>query len=211
MIIIDFDDTLFDTQGFKHELVRSLESLGISAELFWQTYNEARMLTDGNFSYSFERHARILERQGFDYDKVLQNFSLVKAKVKYFLFSDTIDFLESLKKSGHDLYLLSLGDSNFQKLKLEQCGIEKYFKQVFFRGKDKELVVKEILDKNKKSDIFFINDKIKENLKIKNYFSQIKIILKQNSSLDEDKYKNSGLVFFKTLTKIKEYVTDKLK
>ncbi|MDD2656751.1 MAG: HAD hydrolase-like protein [Patescibacteria group bacterium] len=211
MFIIDFDDTLFDTQKFKQELASSLLSLEIGEKLFWQTYAEARILSDGTFSYSFERHASILEREGFDYKQVLDNLNKVKEKIKFFLFEDAIYFLESLKESKQDLYLLSLGDENFQKLKVEECSISKYFKQVFFRGKDKELVVKEILAENKDTNVFFINDKIEESQKIKNDFQSIEVILKQAVTLTEEKYKKSGLKYFKTLTEIKEYVTNELK
>ncbi|MFA7245417.1 MAG: hypothetical protein WC070_04555 [Candidatus Magasanikbacteria bacterium] len=211
MFIIDFDDTLFDTQKFKQELASSLLSLGIGEKLFWQTYAEARILSDGNFSYSFERHASILDREGFDYKQVLDNLNKVKEKINNFLFEDAIYFLESLKESKQDLYLLSLGDENFQKLKVEECRISKYFKQAFFRGKDKELVVKEILAENKDSkdsNVFFINDKIEESQKIKNDFPEVKVILKQAVTLTEEEYKKSGLKYFKTLTEIKEYVTN---
>jgi len=211
MIIIDFDDTLFDTQKFKKELSFCLLDIGIDEKMFWQTYAEARILSDGNFSYSFERHASILEREGFDYKQVLDNLNNVKEKINNFLFEDTIYFLESLKKSKQDLYLLSLGDENFQKLKVGECSISKYFKQVFFRGKGKELVVKEILAENKDSNVFFINDKIEESQKIENDFPEIKVILKQAVTFTEEEYKNSGLKYFKTLTEIKEYVSNKLK
>ena len=209
MFIIDFDDTLFDTQEFKQAMVKSLESVGVSRKLFWQTYIEARMLVDGSLSYSFERHARILEKQGFDYNEVLRNFNLIN--IKNFLFLDAIDFLESLKKMDQDLYLLSLGDEFFQKLKVGQCNIEKYFKKVFFLSKNKELAVKEILDENSDSNIFFINDKIEENLKIKNDFPEIEIILRQSSNIPDEEYKSSGIIYFQNLTEIKKYVTDKLK
>jgi len=202
MIIIDFDDTLFDTQKFKQELASSLVSLGIGKELFWQTYAEARIMSDGNFSYSFERHANILEKEGFDCEQVLNNLNKVIEKIKNFLFDDTIDFLESLKKSEQDLYLLSLGDESFQKLKVGECDIAKYFKKVFFRDKDKELVVEEILAENKDSNIFFINDKIEESQKIKKDFPNIEVILKQAVTFAEEEYKNGGLKYFKTLAQI---------
>lgn len=210
MIIVDFDDTLFGTQKFKQALVKSLAGLGVSEELFWQTYSEARILENGSFSYSFSRHAKILEKQGFDYNGILGKFNLVK--IKDFLFVDTVEFLEYLKKIGQDLYLLSLGDDNFQKLKVEECGIGSYFKKVFFRGKDKGLVVKEILQEcGEDSNIFFINDKIEESKKIQQDFPELKIILKQVSGAEEEEYRNSGIIYFQTLTEIKKYVTNKLK
>ena len=211
MIIIDFDDTLFDTQKFKKELSFCLLDVGIDEKMFWQTYAEARILSDGNFSYSFKRHASILEKEGFDYKQVLDNLNKVKEKINNFLFEDAIYFLESLKESKQDLYLLSLGDENFQKLKVEECGIAKYFKKVFFLGKDKELIVKEIFQENKDSNVFFINDKIEESQKIKKDFPNINVILKQAVTLTEEEYKNSGLKYFLDLTSIKEYVTNKLK
>ena len=130
MFIIDFDDTLFDTQNFKKELAYSLKNIGVDEKLFWQTYKEARMLPDRNFSYSFERHADILEKKNFNKKQILENLNEVKSKIKKFLFPDTKIFLEYLQSFHQELHLLSLGDKDFQEIKVNNCEIEKYFDSV---------------------------------------------------------------------------------
>ena len=42
MFIIDFDDTLFDTHAFKHARLEAVKNLGVSEDLYWETYKKAR-------------------------------------------------------------------------------------------------------------------------------------------------------------------------
>ena len=52
MYIFDFDDTLFNTQAFKHARLQVLKKIGVSEELYKETYVKARNDADGDFVYS---------------------------------------------------------------------------------------------------------------------------------------------------------------
>ena len=82
MFIVDFDDTLFDTQAFKEARCRALKECGVSEELFWETYRQARHSPDGLSTYSNNRHAEILVERGFEKACVLDAFDRVtKARI----------------------------------------------------------------------------------------------------------------------------------
>ncbi len=210
MFIIDFDDTLFDTQAFKLARLEALKSIGVGEELFWQTYKQAYSDSNGKFTYNDRRHAQFLALAEFDEDKVFEKLAQVSDNLQKFLFVDAVDFLESLKKYGQSMILLSLGDPYFQELKLGGAKIRDYFTHVFMADESKEKILEEILNFERADKIWLINDKVEETKLLVNKFPVIKPILKVSSSINFDDYINSGLSYFKTLSEIKDYVSQSI-
>ena len=214
MFIIDFDNTLFNTttdkNNFREVRVRELGKLDISEELYQKTYGLARnekMVERA--MYNDERHAEVLSQYGFDKQKVLQVLkSTMSEKLKTFLFPDTLDFLEVLKKKGLPLILFSLGDPEFQYLKLKGCGIEHYFDRVFMTSDPKKDVMNELLKNVHEQEVWFINDKVEETVEICDTFPQIKAILKISTNSTMQEYVDSSLPFFKTLAEINKYIEE---
>ena len=200
MFVIDFDDTLFKTTGensFKQARIQELAKLGASQEIYVQSYEQARKRKDGTYAYSNERHAKILGKYGFDVKQVLNALQKTTGeRLKDFLFEDTIEFLEKLKTLHQPLILLSLGDPEFQKTKVNDSGIAKYFDEVFTVDKDKREVIRELKKTNEK--IWLVNDKIQESQDILNEFKDINIVLKNS--------KQDNLPCFDTLLQIYEYI-----
>ena len=95
MFIIDFDDTLVDTRiGYSQARIKALEKIGVSENMHKKSYLEARAKNE-IIVYNHQRHAKILESYGFDYDtiySILEQFTTKKILKKY-LFSDSINFL----------------------------------------------------------------------------------------------------------------------
>lgn len=212
MFIVDFDDTLFDTQAFKEARCRALEKCGVSEDLFWQTYREARMSPEGIFTYSNSRHAEVLVEHGFEEACVLDAFDRV-SNVKLmtsFLFKDTVPFLEYLRSHKRPLVLLSLGDPAAQELKVRGSGIHDYFDRVFFVDADKVAVVTELLTSVHEHEAWFINDKVRETKEIAERFPNLHMVLRQPASASAEDYVMSGLPYFKTLTEIQAYVAKHL-
>ncbi|TSC83787.1 MAG: Uncharacterized protein G01um101413_927 [Parcubacteria group bacterium Gr01-1014_13] len=165
MFIIDFDDTLFDTHGFKQVLTNLPEDL----------YKESE-------------------------------------KIKNFLFPETISFLEFLKETNQPIVLLSLGEDNWQKMKIDITGIAKFFHSIHITAEDKELSVSKILnDFTAEKDIWFINDKIEETKKIIQHFPSLKPILKMSPRWPEEEYKLSLMPYFSSLIEIQQYVKQQIK
>lgn len=208
MFIIDFDDTLFDTQAFKTARVNKLEELGVSEERFWQTYKEAYHDEEGGlFLYNDERHSKALAKRGFDESAVSGAFKFVNSDIKSFLFSDTIDFLEQLKQTGDKLILLSLGDPEFQKMKVYGAGVDKYFDDIYTQNAGKESVIESILNNQKQGgQVWLINDKIEESKRLVLQFPSLKPVLRKSPVFGEDQYKNSAMPYFFNLNQVKEYV-----
>lgn len=207
MFIIDFDDTLFDTQAWKQARLDIIKEMGISEEIYWETYKQARRDGKGNFVYSDRRHAQFLAVFGFDEDKIVEKFSEVSAELYKFLFSDTVDFLESLKKYDQPMILLSLGDPNFQEFKLDGAGIRRYFNHIFMVSEPKDKALSDIFKFEKADNVWFVNDKVEETKDLVGKFPVLKPVLKISKSINSEEYLNSGLPYFKTLTEIKDYVS----
>jgi len=211
MFIIDLDNTLFNTYGspdsFSDYRVKSLEDLGIDKKLYLEAYSQAR-LKDGFMVYNDEQHAKVLAKYGFDKKEILKRLkkSHQKSVLKDMLYDDALLFLDNIKKFNEPIYLLSWGNTEFQKLKIDNLDLAKYFGKIFFTGGSKIEITKNLMDKAKDEEIWFINDKIKETLEIHNALPSIKPVSKQSAVIDEQEYINSKLPYFSTLTEIYEYI-----
>lgn len=212
MFIIDFDDTLFDTQAFKEARCQALKKCGVSEELFWETYYEARNSSDGLFVYSNSRHAEILTERGFERARILDAFDRVSGEelLASFLFGDTLPFLDYLRGRNRPLTLLSLGDPAAQEMKVRGAGIHSYFDQIFFVDAGKVKIVTELMTKARAHETWFINDKVKEAEEVAEHFPGMHVVLKQPAAAPAAQYAASGLPYFKTLAEIQAYVAHQL-
>ncbi len=206
MYIIDFDDTLINTNAQKHERLRLLKEVGVSEELFWETYQKARMNEFGQVVYSHRRHAQILKEFGFDEEKIFSLSESITLRSKEFLFTDAVHFLESVKKTGQPMILLSLGDPEAQERRVKKTEIETFFDRIFFVNDTKVHVVKQLLDHHKPEKVWFINDKVKETLDVVASCPQVTAVLRQTPNISVEEYEASGLPYFQTLSEILDYV-----
>lgn len=206
MYILDFDDTLFDTQAFKEARLQAMLSLGIDEKLFWETYYLARNNNDGMFTYSDALHAQILADYGYQEQEVLRFLHEITARAKYFLLPGAVEFLSSLRNSGETMILLSLGDPSYQEIKVKQTEIDKFFDRVFMVDTSKENILQEVFQKEKEEDTIFINDKVVESIDLFKRFPGMKVILRQSLTIKEEEYLESNLPYFKTLKEIEKYI-----
>lgn len=212
MFIIDFDDTLFDTEAFKQSRIKVLQEIGVSEDLFKQTYQKAYANALGINTYNDGTHATALATYGFDLELVKKTLEVIKSHIKDFLFPDTLDFLQFLKQTDQKLILLSLGEANFQKMKIVGSDIEIFFDQIFTVNDIKENIIQQVVSSYaNEPGIWFINDKIEETKKIIQQFPRLKPILKMSPRWPEEEYKLSLMPYFSTLSEIKEYVQEQIK
>lgn len=200
LAIIDFDDTLFDAEHFKKDIASVFTSFGVSPQIFWESYKEARDSSDGKTLYTFDRHLQILTKDYIfiDIEKAKSELDSLLNSATDYLFPDSLDFLNNLKKRGLDLILLSLGEENFQFKKLEKTGLNSFFKQIFLVNDSKLNVLPKILNDHSGRPIF-INDKIKETKEVAQNYPHLYSILKTRSDVPLSEYQMSGLPFFNTL------------
>lgn len=206
MFVIDFDDTLFDTHAFKRARLAAIRTLGVSEEVYWETYREARNDAGGMMTYSNERHATALAARGFSYEAILEKLLASVAQAREFLFPDAVSFLTFLKQRGRPLILLSLGEPSMQELKVRQSGLHDFFDRVFFVNLRKKEVLLELSKITTDCDCWLINDKVQETKELLSMFPQLQAVLKQSDSIAITEYEESGLPYFKTLSGLQHYI-----
>lgn len=206
MFLIDFDDTLFDSQALKRALLSVAQECGVSEDIFWQSYKKAYNLPDGRFAYHVNRHANVLGEMGFDKEKIQKQIQAVIAKIDQFLFTDAKTFLNKIKSLNEQVILLSLGDPSFQEIKVNGAGIMNFFDQVFMVDKSKGEIIKQLIDETKDKNVWLINDKPQEAINLHKQFPTLKIVLKKSPAFNKEEYLKSGYEFFDNLLDIYQYV-----
>ncbi|MEK7189612.1 MAG: hypothetical protein AAB666_01380, partial [Patescibacteria group bacterium] len=176
----------------------------------WETY-KISYTQNGLASYNLWRHIDIACQQFPNLDKKLM---LTKAKEilsnnKKYLTDGAENFLNELSKLDVPLILLSLGDAEWQKEKVDSVGVAKFFQEVIFTGHNKKEAIQPLI-KDAIGDIIFINDKIKETQEVVAISGQIKPILRVKKGISLSEYEQSGLLFCtnlsEILTSVKNYV-----
>lgn len=205
-IIIDFDDTLFDTTSLKEDLLALFGRFGISAEKFWETYRITYNQND-LASYNLWRHIDIVCQQFTNLDKKLLLFEAkeILSNGKKYLIDGAENFLQGLRNFSAPLILLSLGDAEFQKQKVKSAGVAKFFHKVIFTGRDKKEAIQPLI-KDTIGDIIFINDKINETREVTALSAQIKPILRVKKGIPVPENEQSGLPFFQRFDEMSRYI-----
>lgn len=132
-LAFDVYGTLIDTNGVVDELT---ESIGDLAPAFANTWREKQL------EYSFRRglmqnyqHFGICTQQALDYCCLFYQIEMSQAQKQVLLdvyktlpaFSDVVDALIDLKKSGHRLYAFSNGNEAAVEALLNAANIRQYF------------------------------------------------------------------------------------
>lgn len=173
LIILDFDDILFDnTGGLKKALARIFKKHKAD---FWEIYSKIRTMKGG---YSPKKHLALLKKKNKEIDIEEIKRDINKINFKQFLFPDVIKFLKTFKKNNNNIILLSWGDKEFQKRKIYGLGKEfvSFFDKIIAGPVEKTEVVKKILKSYKSRPVIFIDDKPQELKKIKDNFKDIILV-----------------------------------
>ena len=169
-IIFDFDHTLFSAKQFYFALKKAFFKLGVKEKLFQETFEESKGV---GRDYKPEKQFKLIHktRPEIKIGKLKKSFEKILKAAPKFLYNDVLGFLKKWSKEA-DFILLSYGEEKFQKLKIENSGIKKYFKRVIItRDIDKSKPFKKLFSENKK--IIFVEDNPQALSKTKTSFSQI--------------------------------------
>lgn len=153
-LIIDFDGTLFDTEAFRVEIFSLFKRMGYDDEQIQLTY-QAECL-----SYLYSPLGQLKRLQLLK----PSSQSLAEARFKNlydnsykYIFPDVIEFLKDMKFLNYELILLTLGDIEFQKVKVENSSINRYFDQIMYCDIQKWLYLPPVI--NKIDKFIFIDDR----------------------------------------------------
>ncbi|MCK4592522.1 hypothetical protein KAT63_03755 [Candidatus Parcubacteria bacterium] len=171
-IILDFDDTIFNTHRLMREFLEIVKKFGFTEKEFFKAYQKCKeKVGDFNPKTIIEL---LNEIRPFDKTKAEKKVSLMLDDLKDFIYSDFFDFAKSFNKE--DLILLSFGTTGTQKIKINNSKIAEFFKDIIITSRDKTDKtedVRPIFEKYKKEKIFFIDDKTIQVDNIKNNFPEI--------------------------------------
>lgn len=141
MLLFDLDDTLFDyTGGEKRCITKVLEKHGmlVSEDVFelyysiddWQLFTMGDINSKTVITDHFRRMLKILQVKADEisvmadefYESMINSHRLKNGAKKIF---------EYLNEKGYNLYLTSNGFSDFQRKRIKDAKIEKFFKGIF--------------------------------------------------------------------------------
>lgn len=206
-VILDFDYTIFDAKRFRLGLGLSLVNFGVSHKIFHQTYSQAVEKKQGQYSYSLQRHINLIKNHHPDLPRVPAILAL-KNVIRHsnkFIYKDTLAFLKALKKKGFKIILVTHGNPNFQRQKLEYSGLKKYFSKVILSPEIKAVTLKRI--ESKFGRAFFVSDHITELVQIKRNLPKLIPIMKTGSHYsDIVSAKKMSIPTFKSLSQIGKYI-----
>ncbi len=139
---IDFDHTIFDTDAFYHvELRKKLGLFEVPDELweeiYWDTIKggwpwERHLLTVINRSAALRDLECCKERTKLAY--IRSTFAEMEKELPKFVFPDVIPFLEKTQAVSR-LFILTRGQLEWQKYKIDGCGLKEYFERVLIADK----------------------------------------------------------------------------
>ncbi len=168
-IFIDFDDTVFDTAQFKAKLKNLLFKFNITQEEFEATYLDYPQRENKKLKfYNPENQIKKLEKlKKKSLEKARKKMNLFMRNLSQFVFNDFYFFAQEF--SFAELFLVSFGDSEFQKRKIIACGVKKYFKRIFITKNSKGKIIRKQIGKfsSKKEQVFFVDDRIDQLIEVR--------------------------------------------
>jgi FMN phosphatase YigB (HAD superfamily) len=183
-IFIDFDDVIFNAKIYKADLKKIFAKFGVSEELFSQSYfdyppNKKSSLIK---TYILKRQIKSIKKKisidGSQLEKEVEKF-LTKAE-KY-LFPDATPFFKKFSKK--QLFLISHGNPSFQKKKINNSRISRFFSAVKISRGGKCQEIKKLINQSnhyrEKEKCFFLDDRVHYLEEVKKCLPEITAILIQ--------------------------------
>lgn len=172
---MDFDDVLFNTRDFVADYKKIFYSFGVSEKLFNKNYYGYPVKYNGHLmKYNPEKHLECLEKEpGINVASIKKEVHVFVKSTSQYIFPDVIDFLKSFPKK--ELFLLSYGETKFQKIKIKNSGIERYFSKIIVGDELKSEMIKFSV---KESDLnYLLEDRVAQITDVEKIFPFVKTIL----------------------------------
>ncbi|MBU4338720.1 hypothetical protein KKB43_05825 [Patescibacteria group bacterium] len=157
-IVLDFDDTIFNTGDWTEELINIFTEEGFFREEYEVNYWKSKE-EKGDFDADFMIQL-FSESKQINKDKIKKEIKSTINKSKGFVYKDFFDFAKSFNKK--DLTLVSAGLKEIQMGKIENAGIVSFFGKISISLEYKSDEIELIVKKYPSEKIFFIDDKAKQ-------------------------------------------------
>ena len=179
-IFIDFDDVLFYSKKFIQDEKKIFRKYKISEKIFQKHYYQYRKDKKGNLIriYNLKKQLRgIKKEKKMDIEPIRKELEVFLKDTGKYIFNDVENFLKKFEKKN--LFIISYSKTDFQKNKIKNSGISKYFKKIIITDEKKFKVLKRIIDteKIKEEEIFFLEDRVDYIVGVKNEIPWVKTIL----------------------------------
>lgn len=146
-LFIDFDGTLFNTEGFRNLIFEVFTKAGFEMDEIVATYQAECLDYKYDIDGQLERLAKI---KSFDIELARKRLEKVYARVPDEIFADVKKGLESIDRDRYEVNLLTLGDIAFQKKKVECSGLLKYFDAKYYCENQKWLYLDERVNESER-------------------------------------------------------------
>jgi len=144
-LFIDFDGTMFNTASFKSVMFDIFLKLGFNLTDIQNTYMAECM----DYKYHVERNLeRLMKIKSVDENEAKEKIGMMFHKIPDYIFDDTVEVLKSIDQNKYELNLLTLGDEDFQRKKVDASFLGKYFDNIYFATDQKWDYLKKLVDEN---------------------------------------------------------------
>lgn len=196
---LDFDYTLFDTYLFRKELYKILEKNGVDKTFLTLT---PEMKTSGQKLLNIkELFTNLSKLRNIPLENFLEPLEELYSRCDQFVYKDSKEFIKYLKSNYHKLYILTWGEKEFQKEKIQASKLDVYFDEIIYAEN-----LKYELDNIDYSNGIFIDDSIRdlEGLYNKNA-KQVFRIKRQNGKNSEKELSIKEILEFDSLEQLQRY------
>jgi hypothetical protein len=126
-IVFDFDHTLFDMSSMHEALEEGITDLGVPIDTYRSAYYKAtswKVFTVNALASQLHKRNKVKPSD------VAKAFNKVAEVSDIFVYPDVHEHVDLMKSDGHELLLLSWGDSDWQTKKIDLSKIKHHFNQV---------------------------------------------------------------------------------
>ncbi len=179
IILIDFDDVIFNTKKLKEDLKKVFFGCGVGKKEFEDSYLDYPVFSKDGKLRTYDPLEQI---ERIDFPKP-ENKEELKAAIlsfekntKKYLFEDSAWFLSEFH--NFPIHIVSYGNERFQGVKIKNTNIHEFIKNVHVVQESKAKIIEKIISGHKnKSKIIFIDDRSENIREVKKKFSNIVTIL----------------------------------
>lgn len=207
IFIFDLDHTLYNTSRLKKAMMASVRSFGIDEKLWLETYQAVIRKNRRGYDYDVKKHSRLLAKTVNASGALIEKKQLaVLKRGRRFLYRDAENFLKFLRAKKIKLFLLTLGNVEWQKEKISHLKITKYFDKIILTYLHKKYLKFDFPGPRNKW--IFINDNPGEIKELKaiikdSFFLRIK---RKGDEKTYDKKRQIQVPAFPDLIKLRSYL-----